>query len=527
MKNVASDQISRPRFYWRYGKGEAFALSSHALVREALDIGLAIKEPGFNIFVVGDDRAGRLSATIEYLRDIASKGKEDQHDWVYLFNFKDHRAPLAFSLDPGDGEVFADNLRSFVRRLQTMLTAALESESHRERVLACYRSVEEKLHQQQEEIRVAARFSGYDFEQTSSGIRLKKLKDEQGGGGEDYNSLVGRLDKLENIAGRLKMEAEEAIEKLDRQTLSALLTFHKEILIASFSRYTSLTAWIEEMITDMLNHLDLLYSRTDKERAKNIPIRYQANVLVDRSAPGNDNVIIEPNPTYDNLFGRIEYARINGVVETNLTLIRPGSLHFANGGVLVLRADAVAKNETTWTFLKAALRDREIRIEELHRSGAMPITGTPSPQPIPLDVKIVIIGSPDQYYRYFSNDPDFRSYFKIKADIDPDMPATQTNIDNMAELIRQMILVRSSQCEDSAVGFLLGISSRYAQRRDMLSARFELIQDLIDEACLGCHDKILTLKSVKNAWVQKKRRDSHQQERFLDNIERGHISITT
>src|SRR6185436_17131163 len=147
------------------------------------------------------------------------------------------------------------------------------------------------------------------------------------------------------------------------------------------------------------------------------------------------------------------------ISETDLTLIRPGALHRANGGVLVLRAEPLAKDETVWTHLKAALRDRVIRIEEPHRSGGMPLIGTPRPEAIPLDAKIIIVGTPDSYYNFFSNDPDFKTYFKIKADIDPDMPATPENLDILGSLIDRMAARQGILCTAEAIGLLLGLSS--------------------------------------------------------------------
>src|SRR5262249_15627317 len=156
--------------------------------------------------------------------------------------------------------------------------------------------------------------------------------------------------------------------------------------------------WIDDLTEEMLRDVRPLARVSPDDR---LPAKYCTNLLVDHSH-ADDCVVLEPNPTYENLFGYMEYRRVDGMSETDLMLIRPRALHRANGGVLVRRAEPLAKDETVWTHLKAALRDRAIRIEEPHRGAGMPLIGTPRPAPIPLDAKIVIVGTPDSYYNFFS-----------------------------------------------------------------------------------------------------------------------------
>jgi predicted ATP-dependent protease len=275
------------------------------------------------------------------------------------------------------------------------------------------------------------------------------------------------------------------------------------------------------MIRDVRN---LARPAGDDER---LPAKYCTNLLVDHSR-ADECVVLEPNPTYENLFGYIEYRRVDGMSETDLLLIRAGALHRANGGVLVLRAEPLAKDETVWTYLKAALRDRAIRIEEPHRSGGMPLIGTPRPAPIPLDAKIVIVGTPDSYYNFFSNDPDFKTHFKVKADIDPDMPATADNLNILGSLIDRMAARQGVLCTPEAVGLLLGLSGRLATRRDSLSSRFELIEDLLHEA--GRHvvaGERLKPDAVLAAWRARYRREARAEERFHLSMRRRHVAIAT
>ena len=164
--------------------------------------------------------------------------------------------------------------------------------------------------------------------------------------------------------------------------------------------------------------------------------RYSINLLVDRSRETHPPVICEHNPTYENLFGFIEYRQLpGGGLDTDVTLIRPGALHRANGGVLILRAEALVRDLTLWAFLKGALRDGEIRIEEFYRANSPPLAGAPKPVPVQLDFKVIVVGAPQWYYVFFAQDPEFQVYFKVKAEIEPTADATHDNLCRYAGLI--------------------------------------------------------------------------------------------
>ncbi|HEX2581347.1 MAG TPA: ATP-binding protein [Dongiaceae bacterium] len=527
MRTLSSREVDIPEPEWRPCEAEAFDLSSHARAREALDIGLAITARGFNIFVLGEDRAGRMTATVSYLRKVCRRAREHRYDWIYVFNFHDEREPLAFSLGAGDGRRFSEAVPRMVRRIKTMLNTALGSETHRERVLSLLRVVDEETAKRKEDIRIAARCYGFDLEQTQNGVRLVRMNTAAPVDETVRSGLMNSLAQMEHAIAQLRAEAEAHIQALDRQTLQTFVATETTELKRQFSTYPEICAWIDDFAADMVDNIHLLWRRDRTPAIQTRPPRYSVNLFIDR-ATDDGCVVLEPNPTYENLFGRMEYMRSEGSLETNLTLIRPGTLHRANGGVLVLRADDLSKDEQTWTFLKAALRDNVIRIEELHRAGAMPTTGTPRPQPIPLDAKVVIVGSADTYYRFFSLDPDFRTHFKIKADIDPDMPATKKNRDCLGQLISNMATRYGHVAEPEAVSYILGIAARWAGRRDILTARFELLEDVVSEACQYCEVLgPLTKDAVKRAWAARHHRDSRSEQRFFENLERGYIAIST
>ncbi|HET6161209.1 MAG TPA: AAA family ATPase [Dongiaceae bacterium] len=525
MRALRAGDIGIPRHSWEPGSEDTFALSSHARAREALDLALSIPAPGFNVYVLGEDRTGRMSATVAYLSASCTPARSGRKDWIYLQNYRDARQPLAFGLAVGDGGRFSEALRRYVSRLRSMLIAALESDAHRERVKHIHRAADEQINEKQAALARAAEEVGFTLEESAEGVRLRATVADTPDRERNRDRLSSELDQLERDAGQLRASAEAQALALDRQTLAGLIEGDVADFAAMFADYPALSEWIDDLTEEMIRDVrNLARPVHDDER---LPAKYSTNLLVDHSR-ADECVVLEPNPTYENLFGYIEYRRVEGMSETDLLLIRPGALHRANGGVLVLRAEPLAKDETVWTYLKAALRDRAIRIEEPHRSGGMPLIGTPRPAPIPLDAKIVIVGTPDSYYNFFSNDPDFKTYFKIKADIDPDMPATPDNLNILGSLIDRMAARQGVLCTPEAIGLLLGLSSRLAMRRDSLSSRFELIEDLLHEA--GRHvpaGERLRPEAVLTAWRARYRREARAEERFHLSVRRRHVAIAT
>lgn len=494
MRKLFGSDVAIPRLAWRQGPADAFLLGSHSRAREALDLSLRMQAPGYNAFVLGEDRAGRMTATLTYLRNGGGRVAAAPSDWLYLNNFADDAAPLAFRLKAGDGRLFFDALDRVLRRVFTMFDTALASAAHRERVEALYRDAGE--------------------------ARTMPAP--------AASENVCAADREEAAVAHRQADADEGRLELDRQTLAAILESECPEFLAAFDGYPEIRRWLQDLRADLLRHVDGLTSARDEAARRRLFERYRVNLLVDHDGDAAGDVVLEATPTYENLFGQLEYRRVDGVAETSFLMIRPGSLHRANGGILVLRAEALAREELAWRHLKAALRDRVIRIEELHRVGSMPIAGLPRPQPIPLDVKVVIVGGRDCYFRFFVDDAEFHTFFKIKADIDADMEANDDNRSHLGSLICAMAARNGLRCTPEAVGLLLGLAARFAGRRDLLTAQFELLEDLVCEAGQFSDDpEAISPDSVYAAWHAQRRRNGRPEKRFFDSVQRGHVAIAT
>ena len=545
-KPVPAEDIGLPKFPVPVPAADAdvFKLSSHARAREALELGLALQEPGFNVFVVGEDRSGRMTATLAFLRDEMTK-RGPPSDWLYVNNFRRPHRPRPLATPAGVGRRFRDRMERLVPQIRESLAHAFGEEGAQAEFRRDQESLATEIAKRIEALREEARQAGLDLAQTQEGMQIVRaggddapdwmsLPEEERrrieAAGREISQKLGEFNRW--VAENQQALAERAQGKskgIAGDAIAALVDGVK----AEFAETAGLVRWLDEMKADAVEHLQLFAPVQPGQTPPGYEPperRYAVNLLVDHSDDSHPNVVLEPNPVYQNLFGRMEYRQIGGVIETDFSLIRAGALHRANGGVLVLRADALARSGPSWEFLKGAIRDGAVQMEELHRFGGIPIAGAPRPKEIPLDVKVVIVGAPHWYYTYFSADPDFQAYFKVKADIDPDMEASEANLKGLGAVVQKMAADRGScACSDAALQELFGLSSRWAGDRTKLSSRFERMDDLIAEAVAiarrAGEAETIEVEHIRKAREARDRRNSRIEDRSQEAIRRGAIKI--
>lgn len=544
-KALSAKNVARPKFRFNSrGNGDVFALSSHERARDALDFGLCMEDPGFNIFVLGPDRGGRMTATLEYLKEhVFCRARP--YDWIYLNNFRRPHRPKPYRLPGGVGRSFRDRMAELIPRLREAFATAFGGEKYRRELRDKGEEAEAAIRAELDALRVQAQGDGLDILQTPQGLivvahgpdgdpaALDSLAPAQRQMLEPKAAALSKqLHELNRRAATNQAEFAKRLVEFNRQVADAAVGALIDDLEREYSRYRGLARWLVELRSDIIDNLPIFLPRAPDSPPVGPPERrYAVNLLVDHSDDETPGVVLEANPTYENLFGRIEYRTFQGGTETDFSLIRAGALHRANGGILVLRADALAYNPGSWSFLKGALRDGEILIEEPHRANSVPIAGAPRPKPIPLDLKVVITGSPHWYYTFFSVDPEFQTYFKVKADIDSDMEASAINLANYAALIRRRATaVHRLACDDGAVSRLLGLSARWAGHRKKLTAQFEFVDDVLAEAAeivRASGAKTITEAAVGESLAQRRQRNARIEDRMHESISEGAVMIDT
>ena len=553
LKKLAAADVGLPRFDVPADTdGKTFALSSHQRAREALEFGLPVADPGFNIFVLGEDHSGRMTATLEFLDTVVAK-RPPPDDWVYLNNFRRSHRPKPYRLPPGVGRRFRDRMADLVPQLREALAGAFGSEDYLDRVRVEREKVQAEAGARMDALRAEMQNHGLELAQDTEGMMSVRAqgageapaagppaRDEAEPISRKIGAFTEELRGINRWAVRRHAEFSEKIEDLDHHVGDMAIGPVMDEVTGEFAAFGALVRWLTAMRVDIVESLGRFRppppeSGGDEKVPAEAPERYYAvNLFVDHADDDHPSVVLEANPTYENIFGRTEYRQFEGVLETDFTLIRSGPIHRANGGVLVLRADAIARNAVVWEALKGALRDGEVAIEEPERAGALPVAGAPRAKPVPLDLKVVVVGAPRWYYTFFSVDPEFRAHFKVKADIDGEMDATDANIANYTGLFRGVARdLDAAELTPAAIGRLLAAASRLAGHREKLSARFELIASVVSEARAltldepGEAGRAIDEDAVAQAIANRRRRNARVEDCLHENIARGIVMIDT
>ncbi len=499
-----------------------FDLSSHKRARQAIRFGLKMHDYGFHIFVSGEERSGRMTATLAYLKKHI-QNLPPPKDWVYLNNFKLPHRPKPYFLPNGKARKLKDHLNQLIDHMKVILDKTLNHPTYLKKIDQLNTQFHKQIEQELQKIQSFAEHKGYSLQQEEEGFDINIINPLSHIPSEtNLEDIKYRLERLSLQTTKASEKLEEQIEKLKRDTAQKALSIPLKKFKKEYGPY--LGSWIEDFIEDVLEHIDTFLKVSQSSSTGNpldLKEWYGVNILADNGTARHPSVILESRPTYENLFGSIKYRTGSaGNIETNFTMIRPGALHLVNEGILVLRAENIASNSELWEPLKAALRDRSIRIEEPARENSLPLLDAPEPYPIPLKIQVVLIGSPYWYYNFFFNDPDFLSYFKIKADIDADLPATLENVKIYRSFIEQSAVeLTGLKIEEDAVDTLLYYSARQVGDFQKLTARFELITDILYEAfALKTDQETLTQSLINAALQQRLERNSAVEEKSFQEI---------
>jgi len=519
----------------------------------ALKFGLEIKERGFNIYVAGLPGSGRTTAVRDFLEEIA-KDKPVPPDWCYVNNFSAPFVPKAIKLPLGRGKEFQRNMKNFIAEVRSVLPKAFESEDYGTKRDAVIRAIEEERAGLVAQLNEKAQKEGFVIQSTPIGVLIvpvvkgKPLSDQEllalphqikGEIEKRRKKLKSELRSAMRRLKGLERKGNEEIQKLNREVALYAIGHLVDGLIEKYEKFPDVKTYLEDVRNDIMENVTL-FIREPKAPPVPIPVpwlkelplrKYEVNVIVDNSDLKGAPVVTELNPTHQNLFGRIEKEAQFGVLTTDFTMIRGGSLHKANGGYLVLPAEEVLRNMFSYDSLKRALMNRCITIEEAgERLGFITTKGL-RPDPIPLDVKVVLIGNPLLYQRLYLLDMDFKELFKVKADFDTTMDRTDENVRKYAGFV--CTLCRKEKLKHlhaSGVAKIVEYGSRLAQDQQKLSTTFGEIADIVREAnfyALQEKSEYVTADHVKKAIDEKIYRSNLIQEKIQEMIERNVLLIDT
>ncbi len=521
---------------------------------KALKFGLNIENNGFNIYVSGYSGTGRTTSVKDFVEELA-KTKPTPDDWCYVNNFKDSYQPNAIKLPAGMGKQFQEDIKNFISSIRILLPKTFESKDYTEKRDSIIKAIELKKEALLNDLNKRAQESGFVLKTTQIGVFIVPIVDGKVLSDQEFLSLPPEKieeirQKREKINEELKLTMNQVrelekilsdeIKKLNHDV--ALFTIEKSIndIKDKYKKISEVIEFVENVKDDILKDLEIFISSGSSETStsaifpwmRDVPFKkYDVNLIVDNSRLKGAPVIIEKNPTYQNLFGRIEKEAQFGVLTTDFTMIRGGSLHNANGGYLVLPVVELLKNFFSWDSLKMAIMDKKIVIEEAGEKLGFITTKGLKPEPIPLNLKIVLIGNPIYYYLLYSLDEDFKKLFKIKADFDIEMDKNIENIKKYASFICTFCKKENlKHMEADAVAKIIDYGSRLAENKNKLTCRFSDISDLIFEAnyyAQNDNSKYILSSHVLKALEEKVYRSSLIAEKIKNLISDGTILIDT
>lgn len=521
---------------------------------DAIEFGLGIKTYGYNMFVSGVSGTGKNTTIRAYVEKLA-KTEPVPPDWCYVHNFADPYRPTAISLPPGRATDFARDMNDFVEAAKREIPRAFESENYEQRKREIMRDLETKREAISAELQERARQEGLAIEATPIGIITVPLIDGRPMSREEFNALpdevkreiLGRSEKLEEEirdalarARKLEKDANERIRDLDKEVALFAVGHLLEDLRERYKDFAKVLDHLARAQEDIIEHLDdfrapekegIALPGVDRIGRDSIFDRYKVNVIVNNKETQGAPVIIEHSPTYYNLFGRIDYRARLGAVFTDFNMIKPGDIHRANGGYLILQARDVLLSFLAWDTLKRILRSREARIENIGEQFSAFPSATLRPEPIPIDVKVIMVGHPLVYYLLYYYDEDFRKLFKVKVDFDTEMPRTPNNIHNYGAFI-------SARCKEgnlkpfdrTGVAKIVEYGSRLLEHQDKLSTRFLEIADVVTEANYWAardNSPYVTARHVEEAIGHKEYRSNLLEDKIHNLIAEGTLLIST
>ncbi len=520
----------------------------------AIDFGIGIRDSGFNLFLLGQPGTGRASTIKKILASQAVK-QPVPDDWCYVHDLKDGTRPEHIRLPAGIGQELKKDVDHLVERLAEEIPKIFEGkmyEKQKQRITSDYQKKQNELFQELEQ---GASAKGFTLQQDANGPTLVPARDQQPLSQEDYEKLShaekARLEKESTVLHKRIKEVMQDMHRLEEELREQIADMEKAMLLFAVGhlfeelepKYREFERVMEHFETckkDLIGRIDEL--RSQKGPQINIPglttqpqepsfDRSQVNLLIDNSQCEGAPVVYEANPTYFNLFGRIEHIIQMGSASTNFHMIKAGALHRANGGYLILDCREVLFNIFSYEALKRCIRNHEVKIEDMAEQYRLIATVALKPQPIPLDCKIVLIGTPLFYYILFQLDPDFRKYFKVKVDFDEMMKNTWENIQQYALFIGSKCTEEQLHHFDpTAVARTIEYAARLTEDQQRFSASFLDITDLIREAAFYAEreaHELVAAKHVELAIEAHTYRSNKLEERIQEAIEDGSLLIDT
>lgn len=525
----------------------------HQRALEAIHFGVKISSNGYNLYALGSSGVGKYSVIQQILAKEA-KQRSVPDDWCYIYNFEESQKPIAIHLPPGKGTELQSDMRELIEELSSSIPAILESDEFRTRI----QEIEDKFKKRHEKkfkkIEEEAKKEGLLILSSPHGFTVVPAKEGKAVTLKEFEQLPSeerkekekkiekfrvRLTKFIEKLPRLNREKRKEQKEVQREFIMSVVGYLIFHLKKKYADYEVVVHYLDQVEKDIIENAHNFIRREEATPVlggvtlteKNPLLRYEVNVIVSHAESKGAPIIYEANPVYVNLIGRVEYMSQLGALVTNFTLIRAGALHRANGGYLILDVMKLLRHPYAWDGLKRALYAGAITIETLYQALGLMSTVTIEPEPVPLNVKVVLIGERFVYYLLCALDPDFQKLFKVAADFEEEIKRDKNSQQLFARLIATVVRKEKLHHFDvQAVAAVINQSSRLAGDSEKLSVHICNVKDLLCEASYyadtaGRH--VVGESEVEQAIKNQIWRADRIREQLYEKIERGTLLIDT
>ncbi len=526
---------------------------------KALEFGIQVDAKGYNLFVEGPSGVGKTIYTRNYLQKICKK-KKIPHDWCYIYNFDNPNEPIAVSFPAGQGKEFKKAMDDFVKDIKLDIKRTFNNEDFEKEKKLIKQEYEEKRAELLEKLNEQSIKHGFQVKSAQNGIYMMPVLNGKTINEEEFDQLDEETKKefedKSNIVqeqifaaiSEIKAIEKEVDKKIEEwQSNVALLTInlHINAMKGNYKRNKKLNKYFDCIKTDILKNISAFVNdgNPDPKLQQNPQLmaqkpeklkpwlNYRVNLFIDNSELDGAPVVMDSNYSYQNIFGRLEYENQFGVLKTDFTMVKPGLLHEANGGYIIFQAKDLVSNPACYEALKKALSVKELNIENTIDQRTSMVLISLKPEPIPLDVKVILIGDANIYYTLLSLDEDFRKLFKIKVEFEEDAPRNEENIMRLAEFIsgfckREEIL----ELDNEAMAKIVEFSSSLADDKKKISTKFNEMSQIVAEASTWAQldkKKIITSEYIQKALDERVERIKKYDSKYVEMIKENTLLIST
>ncbi len=525
---------------------------------QAMEFGFNIGQKGFNLYAMGSGGSGKYAAIKEFLNNKAS-GENVPWEWCYMNNFEQSHRPLYLKFPAGRANEFKEDNKRLLEDLRGAILSAFVSEEYRNKRQEIEEELKKKQQDELSDIRERAKKEGISLVKTPAGIafapiidgnvlmpeQISKLPEDQ------RKDIESRISKFQKEFGKTiqqqpkwQREAQNKIKELSREVVRATVSSLFEEMNKKYENLSEVIKHLDALRNDLIEHAEQFHQAKEgaqqpivipgiqqQDPTEAIFHRYEINVLVDHSKANGAPVVYEDDPAFQNLVGRIEHIAKMGALTTDFTLIKPGALHRANGGYLILDAEKVLMQPHAWEGLKRCLQAGEVQTESLGQALNLMSTVSLEPEPIPLRVKVVLIGERLIYYLLYQLDNEFADFFKVAADFEEEIDRTDETIPLFARWVAALVRRDKLQPFDkNAVGMVIRQASHISGDAEKISVQMRGLTDLLREADYWAGEKgrdVVTDQDVQQAIDARIFRADRMRSRLREEIEKERLLIDT